>query len=328
MSTPSIYPAVLPPPASLPIRPVERRRRSDLPGPTQFRSAQRDFLATTSAQWLLKPAEAAAFEQWWETALLRGGRWFAAPWPVPSGDAQPVFRFITAPQWSWRPGGWWSVTAELEVRGRSLAPMVHEGGGGGEVVLLHDTFAGVGSIEGHQPEVGAPWERPSETGYEAAELAGGYLVCNAGATSYREAVTPVVRTAPSASLRLSWDVELGEGTADVTMIVSLQESRSFDASDRIRLYATWYDGYGVELFLSGSFHGASLFTYTVLPSKTTLDLAMEVSASGVTVLRNGMPELVGPWSDIDVAEYSDLWVHVRGNQGSRMSEIKLEEGGG
>lgn len=121
------YPQSLPCPVSAPLTPAQRILVSDLPGPTKTRSLQRDFLATQQLEWVLDADQSQLFEIWWGETLKRGGLWFAADWPLPSGHTGNVYRFLGTPAWTLIPrpaaaGSSWRVRAIVEVRGRGMPP--------------------------------------------------------------------------------------------------------------------------------------------------------------------------------------------------------------
>lgn len=117
------YPSTLPGPSLSAVTPADRALRSDVTGgPLQLRGIQRDYLGTQRAEWELTAADAAVFDAWWATTLRQGGAWFAATWPGPQGWVQLVRRFTGVPQWSHQAGGFWRVSAQLQVRGRGMPP--------------------------------------------------------------------------------------------------------------------------------------------------------------------------------------------------------------
>lgn len=127
MATAVIYPARLPCPTAAPVTPTERRRVTELPGQKNFTNRQRDYHGTQDVTWIFTAQEAKTFDDWWRGRLRRGGFWFAADWPLPSGNTDNVYRFLTAPAWSYQPGGYdlegiFTVTAKLEIRGRGMMP--------------------------------------------------------------------------------------------------------------------------------------------------------------------------------------------------------------
>lgn len=140
-----VYPSTLPVPSVGIVTPAERRLLSDLTGgPVQFRGVQRDYLASRQVAWSnLTATEAAAMDGWFTAYLNSGGSWFGATWPAPQGNIQIVYRFIGAPQWQYVAGGFWNVSALMQVRGRGLPPAIDP-----TVLLLH--FDGsIADAKGH-----------------------------------------------------------------------------------------------------------------------------------------------------------------------------------
>lgn len=83
---------------------------------------QRDRKAVQQLDFIFKFAELAEFENWVTIDLIRAGAWFAAPWPQPQGGIG-VRRFVEEPSYpTYYPGVGWHVSAQVEVRGRGLAP--------------------------------------------------------------------------------------------------------------------------------------------------------------------------------------------------------------
>ena len=121
-----VYPVGLPGPQQSAVFPGERRLLSDVTGgPQQARGVQRDYLATQRLEWFFSVAEALAFDQWWKGTLAQGGAWFASTWPAPQGWVSLIRRFIGAPTWTHVPGGFWRVSAQVQMRGRGLPPQAY-----------------------------------------------------------------------------------------------------------------------------------------------------------------------------------------------------------
>jgi len=119
----SEFPPTLPLPSVSGTTPAERRAASDLSGPLQLRGWQADYLARQRVEWFLTPAQASIFDAWWKADQTSGGAWFAATWPSPQGLVSLVRRFISTPQWKYVAGsGHWVVSAQVQVRGRGIAP--------------------------------------------------------------------------------------------------------------------------------------------------------------------------------------------------------------
>ncbi len=127
MATTVIYPVRLPCPTAAPVTPTERRVISELPGNKNFSDRQRDYHGTQDVTWIFTAQESKIFDEWWRGSLRRGGFWFAANWPLPSGNENNVYRFMVPPAWSYQGGGKdfqgiFTVTAKMEIRGRGMLP--------------------------------------------------------------------------------------------------------------------------------------------------------------------------------------------------------------
>lgn len=122
-----IYPSILPAPQpgwAAVLR--ERAVRSSMHGNPQARRRSTDAIVDVSAaQWTYTPEQMAVWWPWFHTDLIDGQRWFLMAAPGSGGFIDRTMRF--------RPGsmklqplgrGIARVVAELEVRGRSLAPQV------------------------------------------------------------------------------------------------------------------------------------------------------------------------------------------------------------
>lgn len=117
------YPSTLPNPGGSNETSNERRRKSELSGGReQFAGRQRDYLATQKLTWFLSPAESFVFHDWWKADLKLGGAWFTAVWSSPSGWISVTRRFMTEPAWLNAGNGFWTVTADVQVRGRGMDP--------------------------------------------------------------------------------------------------------------------------------------------------------------------------------------------------------------
>lgn len=112
------YPAGLPIPQTSVITPLERRAMSDPEVPREARAQSRDRLQFERATWIFTAAQVEVFRAWWETDLRNGGAWFNATFPVPEGLVEKQHCFRTQPRYGFVPGGFWKVSAVLEVRGR------------------------------------------------------------------------------------------------------------------------------------------------------------------------------------------------------------------
>lgn len=112
------YPAGLPVPQTSVISPIERRALSNEDLPREARARSRDRLQFERATWVMTDAQANLFRSWWETDLTDGAAWFNATWPVPEGLVEKQHCFRTQPAYAFIPGGFWKISAILEVRGR------------------------------------------------------------------------------------------------------------------------------------------------------------------------------------------------------------------
>lgn len=118
------YPSALPAPQRANVAPVERRALGTSDKPRDARALARDRLARVSVTFPpMREAAFAAFRDWWRDDLVLGSKWFVADWPNMQGAATKVYRFTAPPRWSFVPGGLWSITAELEIRGEGMDPV-------------------------------------------------------------------------------------------------------------------------------------------------------------------------------------------------------------
>lgn len=118
-----VYPPQLPCPTAAPITSTERRALSSLDGLRRSRALWRDRHATRTVQFAFTFAEVQAFSAWVDDVLLLAGSWFACDWRMPDGSTVSVCRFITPPSYpEYLAGIGWRVTADVEVRGRSMLP--------------------------------------------------------------------------------------------------------------------------------------------------------------------------------------------------------------
>jgi len=65
----------------------------------------------------LTTAQFETLMEWWRGNLEYGGAWFVATWPTPQGAVPIVRKFTQQPRRTFLAGGFWRVTAALEVRG-------------------------------------------------------------------------------------------------------------------------------------------------------------------------------------------------------------------
>ncbi len=118
------YPAALPCPQRANVAPVDRRALGTPDKPREARAQARDRLARVTVTFPpMSSAQYAVFRAWWRDDLELGGRWFVADWPNMRGAATLVYRFVGAPRWAFVPGGFFSISAELEIRGEGLDPV-------------------------------------------------------------------------------------------------------------------------------------------------------------------------------------------------------------
>ena len=115
-----VYPSTLPGPSSISTTTAERRRQTGRPGPWAIRSFERERRGTLQAAWVLNPAEASTFRQWWEEDLIYGAGWFFATWPSLQGLTEQQYAFTEPPKWEHAGKGIWRVSAPLEFRAASL----------------------------------------------------------------------------------------------------------------------------------------------------------------------------------------------------------------
>lgn len=113
------YPAGLPPPATAPLTPAERRQLSAQDGARIARAAQRDRLGMQSAAFFFTFAEMAVFTAWLRDALVFGSYWFGASWSSPQGGTLQ-HRFVGEPRRALVPGRGWNVSAIVELRGLGM----------------------------------------------------------------------------------------------------------------------------------------------------------------------------------------------------------------
>lgn len=123
------YPSTLPPPVGPIVDvPTERRRQNGRPGPWAVAAWGRERTATVELQWILKPAEAEAFRDWFEAGvdaggIAMGGAWWSASWPSVAGAAVPIaYQFLSEPRWGHLGQGIWRVSAQAQRRGGPTLP--------------------------------------------------------------------------------------------------------------------------------------------------------------------------------------------------------------
>jgi hypothetical protein len=122
-----VYPVALPAPTQWVATPRERRASSSLPGNTQLRVRSRDQITDVEASWIYSPDEMGEWRTWYEDTLLYGMRWFAIEAPGAGGWIDRVCRFRTGTvRREFLARGYFRVSAQLEQRGRSVAPRIPE----------------------------------------------------------------------------------------------------------------------------------------------------------------------------------------------------------
>lgn len=160
-----IYPESLPCPASLGYAPLERRQLSDPQRPRDARALQRDRGATEQATW--PPLTTAQFEtlmDWWRGNLQFGGAWFVATWPTPQGAVPIVRKFTQQPRRTFIAGGYWRVTATLEVRGVGELPELF-----GPLVLMRFNDDDHSTVFRDEGSAGAVWVTDGTAAYVSTD---------------------------------------------------------------------------------------------------------------------------------------------------------------
>lgn len=296
----SVYPPSLPCPKAAPFVPADRVRRSDLPGLMQFSGNGRDFRGSQEVTFTLSALEAETFHEWWRDTLSRGGYWFSTTnWPLPPGwSTVAVRRFTNTPKWSAIGKGYWSVTAQTEVRGASLLPQLPT------QYLFRDTFTGpAASIEGHTPDI------PPESGWTSyVDVSGvGLFLTGSGGV-----ISGNASDSRSDASGLSLDMP---SEFRVTLIVDVQAQVGFSETNWVRLHNT-VNGGGLELHLGplgGGGYGAIVRVGQV--GGYALDVTFSAAIGTHTlsvVFGNGVAEsyLDGTLRRTDTFVASALPVHV------------------
>jgi hypothetical protein len=114
------YPSTLPGPEEAPVAPGVRGFFSNESPGFQTRNFSRDFTGVQTLTFFLSGDEPSAFEAFWKTQLLDGGRWFMATWPFMSGTATLARKFVSSLRWSHVHNSVYRVQAEVEFRGTGL----------------------------------------------------------------------------------------------------------------------------------------------------------------------------------------------------------------
>lgn len=136
------YPATLPVPQTSVITPFERRALSNADAPLEARAASRDRLQFERVTWTLTDAQSEIFRAWWKTDLTDGAAWFNAAWPVLEGIVERQHCFRTQPAYAFIPGGFWKVSAVLEIRGRGRPVAEGLPSVGGDAIAWFDPVDG------------------------------------------------------------------------------------------------------------------------------------------------------------------------------------------
>jgi len=125
------YPSI-PCPQSIRSAPTERRIMGTRSRPINARSKQLDESAFENVSWPpFNATQYSTFRAWWRDDLVYGGAWFTAAWPSPRGQISLKRRFLSTPKWEFiggQSGGYWQISADLEVRGRITAATSFTGG--------------------------------------------------------------------------------------------------------------------------------------------------------------------------------------------------------
>lgn len=144
------YPADLPCPTQAPLRAEERRDLTSLPGPRDSKAFQRAGQHQQRLTFRLTFAKAVAWAAWWGDELIKGGAWFMAHWPHPTGQAVPR-RFLGAPEWSAIKGVGWEVSIAAEALSTDQLPVATE------APIWLDNFSGpagpINEGEGHAQDI-------------------------------------------------------------------------------------------------------------------------------------------------------------------------------
>jgi len=118
------YPDSLPCPQRARVERVDPRQVSDQSYPREARSIWLDRLHTERVVFPpMNAAQFSAFREWWRDELVFGGSWFVASWPNIEAADTKVYRFLDAPVWSFVAGGFWQISAQVEIRGLGLDPI-------------------------------------------------------------------------------------------------------------------------------------------------------------------------------------------------------------
>jgi len=208
------YPAGLPIPQTSVITPLERRAMSDPEAPREARAQSRDRLQFERATWIFTDAQVAVFRAWWETDLRNGGAWFNATFPVPEGLIEKQHCFRTQPRYGFVPGGFWKVSAVLEVRGRGRPVDFGVPSVGGEAIAWYEPMSeGTSGALSHSNSGTAPAYGPGAISFLYAGLVGwSGQVLSWSLASWVSAdghESPFIVDAADAWVQISWNNKTG-----------------------------------------------------------------------------------------------------------------------
>jgi hypothetical protein len=122
------HPSTIPGPTAFEAEPRERRALSaDETGAQQTRGRETDFNGSGVLQYEYTQAQLKIFRTWGKGDLAEWSRWFSVVLPGYGGFTAHIVRFKQPPKWdhvgfSEETKGYWVVSAEVEVRGRGVAP--------------------------------------------------------------------------------------------------------------------------------------------------------------------------------------------------------------
>lgn len=120
-----VYPDSLPCPQRASFQRTDTRALSSIAGLRRSRTLYRDRGGSEPVQFLMTFAQVQTWLEWISNEQVEGGAWFAATWRLPSGR-NGVYRFMDSPSYpEFVPVVGWRVTANVEVRGRGMAPQSH-----------------------------------------------------------------------------------------------------------------------------------------------------------------------------------------------------------
>jgi hypothetical protein len=91
-------------------------------GHSRVRRRFKSVSTVNKASWLLKNAEAAAFEGFIEHALYGASAWFLMDVLTPLGMVEHEVRFITSPMEDYKALNalWWQYSAQIEIKQRAI----------------------------------------------------------------------------------------------------------------------------------------------------------------------------------------------------------------